>query len=51
MYQTETRIITNPGLWAKEIIKEMNAGRLSEEEGKKGLFKLLMLVCDAREKE
>lgn len=51
MHQTETCFITNPGLWAKEIIISMQKREITEEQGTKGLCKLLCAVCGAKEKE
>ena len=45
------RFISNPGLWAKEIINSMNAGTITKEHGKEALFKLLLLSCGAKAKE
>lgn len=51
MHQTETRFITSPGLWAKEIIISMQKREITEEQGRTGLCKLLCAVCGATEKE
>ena len=51
MHQTETKFIHDPGLWAKEIIISMQKREITEEQGAKGLCKLLCAVCGAKEKE
>ena len=47
----EIRFITNPGLWAKEIINSMRTGMIADEQGKEALFRLLLLSCGAKAKE
>ena len=51
MHETETRIISNPGFVAKEIIHSMKTGMVTEEQGKEALFKLLLLACGVKEKK